>query len=91
MTITPDKFNEINQEYLESLIKNRIEESLHLDYKEKVDNNNAEIAELNSLRMHWKIKFILLMGIIITYRLFCFKFLANSFHLNLTILFLFLI
>ena len=45
MLITPEKFNEINQEFLESLIKNGIEENLHLDYKEKVVHNNAEVAK----------------------------------------------
>ncbi len=45
MLITPDKFEIINQEFFESLIQNGIEENLHLDYKEKVDLNNAEIAK----------------------------------------------
>jgi len=44
MLITPDRFNETNQEFLESLIINRIEENIHLDYKEKI-GNNAEIAK----------------------------------------------
>ena len=29
MLITPDQFNEVNQDFLESLIKNRIEENIH--------------------------------------------------------------
>ena len=44
MLITPDRFNEVNQDFLESLIKNGIEENIHLDYKEKL-GNNAEIAK----------------------------------------------
>ena len=44
MLITPDRFNEVNQDFLESLIENRIEENIHLDYKEQV-GNNAEIAK----------------------------------------------
>lgn len=44
MLITPDRFNEVNQDFLESLIKNRIEENIHLDYKEQL-GSNAEIAK----------------------------------------------
>jgi len=44
MLIIPDRFNEVNQDFLESLIKNRIEENIHLDYKEQL-GNNAEIAK----------------------------------------------
>jgi len=44
MLITPDRFNEVNQDFLESLIKNGIEENIHLDYKEQL-GSNAEIAK----------------------------------------------
>jgi len=44
MLITPERFNEVNQDFLESLIENGIEENIHLDYKEKL-GNNAEIAK----------------------------------------------
>lgn len=44
MLITPDQFNEVNQDFLESLIKNGIEENIHLDYKEQL-GSNAEIAK----------------------------------------------
>ncbi len=44
MLITPDQFNEVNQDFLESLIKNGIEENIHLDYKEEL-GSNAEIAK----------------------------------------------
>lgn len=44
MLITPDRFNDVNQDFLESLIKNGIEENIHLDYKERL-GNNAEIAK----------------------------------------------
>jgi hypothetical protein len=44
MLITPDRFNEVKQDFLESLIVNGIEENIHLDYKEQL-GNNAEIAK----------------------------------------------
>lgn len=44
MLITPERFNEVNQDFLESLIENGIEENIHLDYKEQL-GNNAEIAK----------------------------------------------
>ena len=44
MLITPDRFKEVNQDFLESLIENGIEENIHLDYKEKI-GSNAEIAK----------------------------------------------
>jgi len=44
MLITPDRFNKVNQDFLESLIKNGIEENIHLDYKEQL-GSNAEIAK----------------------------------------------
>jgi predicted HTH transcriptional regulator len=42
--IKPINFQEINQDYIESLIESGIEESLHLDYKESL-GSNAEIAK----------------------------------------------
>lgn len=46
MLFTPNKFPDINQIDLEILIKNKIEESVHLDYKDpKALSNNAEIAK----------------------------------------------
>ena len=47
MLITPNNFEKknINQDYLESLISNRIEENDQLDYKIEVTDNNAEIAK----------------------------------------------
>ncbi len=44
MLITPERFNEVDQEFLESLIQNGIEENIHLDYKEQL-GSNAEIAK----------------------------------------------
>ena len=44
MLITPERFNKVNQKFLESLIENGIEENLHLDYKEQL-GSNAEIAK----------------------------------------------
>lgn len=44
MLITPERFKEVNQDFLVSLIKNGIEENLHLDYKE-LPGNNAEVAK----------------------------------------------
>jgi len=44
MLITPDRFNKVNQDFLESLIKNGNEEHIHLDYKEQL-GSNAEIAK----------------------------------------------
>lgn len=44
MLITPERFNEANQDFLGSLINNGIEENIHLDYKEQL-GNNAEIAK----------------------------------------------
>ena len=45
MLITPNDFENINQQYLERLIKNQIQESHHLDYKREVSGNNSEIAK----------------------------------------------
>ena len=47
MLVTLNNFspNRINQIFLENLIKNGIEEDQHLDYKSKIDKNNAEIAK----------------------------------------------
>ena len=44
MLITPERFNEVNQNFFESIIENRIEENIHLEYKEKL-GSNAEIAK----------------------------------------------
>ncbi|MFX0135238.1 MAG: helix-turn-helix domain-containing protein [Candidatus Hodarchaeota archaeon] len=44
MLITPERFNEVNQDFFESLIENGIEENIHLDYKEQL-GSNAEIAK----------------------------------------------
>ncbi|KKN61193.1 hypothetical protein LCGC14_0524340 [marine sediment metagenome] len=44
MLITPDQFDEVNQDFLESLINNGIEENIHLEYKEQL-GSNAEIAK----------------------------------------------
>ena len=44
MLISPNRFNEVNQGFFESLILNGIEENIHLDYKEQL-GNNAEIAK----------------------------------------------
>lgn len=47
MLITPNNFEQknIDQDYLESLISNKIEENDQLDYKIEVTDNNAEIAK----------------------------------------------
>ena len=45
MLITSDKIKELDQRFLESIIINGIEENLHLDYKEVISKNNAEIAK----------------------------------------------
>lgn len=44
MLITPNRFEKINQEFLENLIKSGIEENINLDYKRQLDNN-SEIAK----------------------------------------------
>ncbi|MFX1396843.1 MAG: helix-turn-helix domain-containing protein [Promethearchaeota archaeon] len=47
MLVTPNNFNSnwINQEFLKNLILDGIEESIHLEYKRELGNNNAEIAK----------------------------------------------
>ncbi len=47
MLITPDKFHEIDQEYLERLIQNGIEENINLEYKTQLIENK-KIAKIFS-------------------------------------------
>ncbi len=46
MLITADRINEVNQDFLESLIPNRIEENIHLDYKEQLCSNSEIVKDL---------------------------------------------
>ncbi len=46
MLFKPDKTSDIKQEDLKLIIRNWIEESIHLDYKDpQALNNNAEVAK----------------------------------------------
>lgn len=46
--ITPDRFDNLDQVFFESLIANGIEENLHLDYKTRMESNAKIAKEISS-------------------------------------------